>query len=253
MVRQAGAVDNGVQSSVNSIGPSCKMWFPMTETSGSTFADLAASTPIVITPTAIAFGLANAVQFYHEVTAPPTSGTLPSPGTKDFIFFTVCKTASFGRGIGQINVGDAINGPSYGTSEIDAIYLDDGVTTEEINDSNGAGGNDNTALALVRTGDRIKNWHEWEGFSNNGPGEYIIGTTSNGLDYKIAPTGSVDVTNTIKFHKTGASVTNAPSYFGIAMWVFDDGLPGDTETALLWMMNEWRIGNKVLYPGWSSV
>lgn len=42
-------------------------------------------------------------------------------------------------------------------------------------------------------------------------------------------------------------------YYGIALFVFDDGLPSDFKAALRWMKAQWSAGNKVIWPSWLSV
>lgn len=38
--------------------------------------------------------------------------------------------------------------------------------------------------------------------------------------------------------------------YGYALFVFNDTLPADWQTAYKWMANQWRQGNRVIYPGW---
>lgn len=42
-------------------------------------------------------------------------------------------------------------------------------------------------------------------------------------------------------------------YFGIAMFVFDAGLPSDFKEALRWMRDQWIAGNKVIWPAWADL
>lgn len=42
-------------------------------------------------------------------------------------------------------------------------------------------------------------------------------------------------------------------YYGIALFVFDNGLPSDFKEALRWMKSQWVAGNKVIWPDWVSV
>lgn len=39
--------------------------------------------------------------------------------------------------------------------------------------------------------------------------------------------------------------------YGIAIFYFDE-IPGDWQSALLWMRDQWAAGNKVIYPGWKG-
>lgn len=41
--------------------------------------------------------------------------------------------------------------------------------------------------------------------------------------------------------------------FGIALFVFENGMPSDWQDALRWMRQQWKVGNKVLWPGWSTL
>lgn len=38
--------------------------------------------------------------------------------------------------------------------------------------------------------------------------------------------------------------------YGIALFVFDNGLPSDFKEALRWMRDQWIAGNKVIWPNW---
>lgn len=51
----------------------------------------------------------------------------------------------------------------------------------------------------------------------------------------------------------GSSVDGNPSWYGLALFVFDNGLPSDYKQALRWMRAQWIAGNKVLWPGWKGL
>lgn len=42
-------------------------------------------------------------------------------------------------------------------------------------------------------------------------------------------------------------------YYGLALFVFDNGLPEDFREALRWMREQWMLGNKVIWPDWVTV
>lgn len=43
------------------------------------------------------------------------------------------------------------------------------------------------------------------------------------------------------------------SWYGIAIFAFNDGLPADYPEALRWMRRQWEAGNKILWPGWATL
>lgn len=46
---------------------------------------------------------------------------------------------------------------------------------------------------------------------------------------------------------------SAQDFYGILICTFEDGLPDDVPEALVWMKEQWLMGNKVVWPGWSSL
>lgn len=39
-------------------------------------------------------------------------------------------------------------------------------------------------------------------------------------------------------------------FYGLALFIFDDGLPSDYKEASAWMASRWAVGQKVIWPAW---
>lgn len=50
----------------------------------------------------------------------------------------------------------------------------------------------------------------------------------------------------------GLTAVAEQSHYGLALFVFDNGLPLDWKEALRWMRDQWLAGNKVIWPDWVS-
>lgn len=50
-----------------------------------------------------------------------------------------------------------------------------------------------------------------------------------------------------------ANLAGHNDYYGIALFVFESGLPADTKEALRWMTRQWIAGNKQIWPGWANL
>lgn len=59
--------------------------------------------------------------------------------------------------------------------------------------------------------------------------------------------GSYDVT------ETQPANVGAPHLFGMALFVFENGIPSDWLESLNWMHDQWLLNNKVIYPGWVTL
>ena len=57
----------------------------------------------------------------------------------------------------------------------------------------------------------------------------------------------------MQFGIFGAAAQVELSHFGVALFVFEDGLPDDWKEASRWMRDQWIAGNKVIWPDWVSV
>jgi len=101
MLQRPELIDNGQMTTANSIGPCCKMFFPMTETSGTTITDAVGGA--VLTPTTIGFNIANTVEVdTGGAFIGLTSGAFPAIGTKSFCLFSVFDGVSNSGGAGLI-------------------------------------------------------------------------------------------------------------------------------------------------------
>lgn len=67
----------------------------------------------------------------------------------------------------------------------------------------------------------------------------------------IDPAYSVGTLAEFMVGNTGIAGEN--DYYGIALFVFDSGLPSDFKDALRWMKEQWIAGNKVIWPGWANL
>lgn len=67
----------------------------------------------------------------------------------------------------------------------------------------------------------------------------------------IDPAYSVGTLAEFMVGNTGIAGLN--DYYGIALFVFDNGLPPDFKEALRWMKAQWAAGNKVIWPGWADL
>lgn len=67
-----------------------------------------------------------------------------------------------------------------------------------------------------------------------------------------APGDITDLGNFTHFPTFGSSVGNMDLY-GLALFVFDSGIPADVKAAIAWMTAEWQRGNKAIYPGWKGL
>lgn len=321
MQRAAGLSDTGQMTMQNSIGPCCKMWFPMTETSGTTLTDVAGGA--VVTPTSLSFVTPGTVRpilgagfpLSAGVGLTPTSGALPTIGTKDFILFAVQRlsdaTARANTYFGLKNAADDYIGVFDG----DGATIRSCVTslphaeTETFAGQNGSPFN--TANAVIRNGSSLGNWVHPdtadaaaqgntvgsgevyarvlrnEGYIDSNPATYgrysrndfgipdsiiaswqtplgggnpvlsysdlTFGTSVAGLPGVwpyIDPTFDV---GTITKITAASAVPAANDYYGLALFVFNSGLPSDFKQALRWMKAQWIAGNKVIWPGWTSI
>lgn len=69
--------------------------------------------------------------------------------------------------------------------------------------------------------------------------------------YSVQPDG--DKEHPGSFTETIGSTEIAQDYYGLVVFVFENGAPDDVGAAMDWMKAEWTKGNKVIYPGWVSL
>jgi len=84
-------------------------------------------------------------------------------------------------------------------------------------------------------------------------GDYTFGTSSGGLPgvwCQLPDSHSIPSISTIQI---GNNLAGQNDYYGIAIFVFEDGLPPDFKEALRWMNNQWLAGNKYIWPDWVSL
>ncbi len=91
------------------------------------------------------------------------------------------------------------------------------------------------------------------------PGIHYLATPEGKSTYLGVPgvwgyvrnTYDINVQNRITLG-VGGSLQPA-RYYGIALFVFQDGLPADFKEALRWMKVQWALGNKVIWPDWVTL
>jgi len=82
-----------------------------------------------------------------------------------------------------------------------------------------------------------------------------IGGSFPGLWNKLPSANySVPYVNKLKLGRgAGAGLDTSVLYYGIALFVFDSGLPSDWREALRWMRGQWLAGNKEIWPAWQNL
>jgi len=265
--RQAGIADSGVQSRDNSIPPCCKLWFPFDEGSGDTVTDVVGGVAYnMVTEDglvnwggdahslgfgAIEAGAAEwqlgATPITTEVT--PTSGSLPSIGTKAHLFVTLqgFMTGGIGGGLRYGDDGDdyidiGIEGATHVANKIvgssafygyeDAAQMPDGVSTPV-------------------GGDWVMHGLAVDAPSN--ASKAVSCYYNNGTSYLIKTDSVPSSSSVYDFAATKMSVSQVQVNRGTALFVFSGSLPTDVPEALAWMRTQWIAGNKVIYPDWVSL
>lgn len=323
-LRAAGIDDAGVMSTATSVPPCLKMWFPMTETAGTTITDVVGGA--VYTPTTINFGITDAVRIATNSQQALTSGTFPAIGTKDFIVLSVYYHDSDPTFSGATVRPEATlrfrntGTTCFATFDGDGVELYDNAGafqagTETLCGSSGNGVTTDTAChALVRNSDSVGNWLENSTWNLNGSvdNDYVtegelfartmrvegygsppnadthgtanvgrndlgisdavinsyntdsdgvalmspitsqsgVGNISGGMPGVWVSTGQAIDIATPNTLQVGLGLAAHIHYYGIAIFVFDDGLPSDFKEALRWMKDQWVAGNKVIWPNW---
>ena len=78
-----------------------------------------------------------------------------------------------------------------------------------------------------------------------------------GPDGYIRPSGATEILGAFwPYAVTGNRAIVAEweqDHYGILICSFKDGLPNDVPEALTWMKEQWLIGNKLIWPGWSAL
>ena len=317
----------------------CKMFFPMIEKVGSTtITDVVGG--VVLTPNAgtMAWRQPGGIVIKHTLnpgdTEPrvPTFGTLPNPGTKSFILFTVFEcdapTGGGGRFGTRFTIGDgsqASGKPMYGHADGDAgqVFADmaGGTATYVVGMDTFIGPTVGaySSIGIVRDGSAFGTWqHSSVTYSDyNYPArndfdvigdiftDYNLDPANNGPKYGIRGAGDListevkDRTGIVARNDYGVNISNVtsdgtndllpgfgyvtsgmpgiwgyidpaypmpainkiaigwtlehPTTYGIAMFIFDNGLPADFKDALRWMRDQWKNGTKVIWPGWKDL
>ncbi|MDH5572492.1 MAG: hypothetical protein OEY89_12055 [Gammaproteobacteria bacterium] len=83
-----------------------------------------------------------------------------------------------------------------------------------------------------------------------------LGNVAGGFPdvWALLPEGySMPYTNTLTVGRTNIALNLSVARYGLALFVFDGGLPADWKEALRWMRDQWISGNKVIWPDWVSV
>lgn len=90
------------------------------------------------------------------------------------------------------------------------------------------------------------------------------GTSNEGTSYECslaaytAPTtasaaaGDLASAPSITHFQSIASAIGNIDVYGIALFVFDNGIPADVKPAIAWMTAQWQAGVKAIYPGWKG-
>ena len=213
--------------------PSCKLFFTCDDTDNNLTDAVSGSS--IATGVAITHGTANAVTVPSGVNF--INKTLPASiavGTKSALMFVVASgIGSFEQiAFGDVGVGKLLISGS-------AFSVDDGPNAANTAGVSGTG--------LIGCG---------LGF--------VPGTSNEATKYEAttatwvtasASGAPADITNigNITQLATVAATTNTLNIYGMALFVFDSGLPGDIKAAIAWMTAEWQAGNKAIYPGWKGL
>lgn len=105
------------------------------------------------------------------------------------------------------------------------------------------------------------NWDSMPAVTRTGHsayGEAVISTTAKAnLCWGYPITGTSNVQYPGNFSASGGhngAVANlSQDIYGMVHFVFTNGTPGDVGTAMVWMRDQWASGNKVIWPGWSTL
>lgn len=90
------------------------------------------------------------------------------------------------------------------------------------------------------------------GLANAAGGDIPCTDTTFGAGGYTRPDGKIECPS-LYTGQDGGVVEYAQDYYGFAVLHFADGAPNDLSEALPWMLDQWKTGNKVIWPGWTSL
>lgn len=222
--------------------PACKLFFPITETSGASITDLVAG--VSASPVGIVDSGKTPIFASNYMTHDDIAGVLdatvvgyPDLGaTKDWIMIAVADFADNGGAV--IGIGSAAGGGSIsmkGNSKIKDV-------TPNADDLTGSAIDANTVAAALYTdlaGAPDIYLTETDGTTVLTDADTLALTAVDGMDFDTADAS---------FTLTGSTGT---ALYGVALFSFT-AFPSDISAALSWMNYQWRQGNKVIYPAWKG-
>lgn len=83
--------------------------------------------------------------------------------------------------------------------------------------------------------------------------EKVDGATALTTNGPTALTGWVAPSTIANKMTINLATGAAPKLYGLAFFQFTSGFPANLTSALAWMGNQWKAGNKWVYPGWRNL
>lgn len=267
-VREAGIVDTGTPTTVNSLGPCNKLFIPFDEGSGTTISDaltrmtfnMASLDGSVtwgggtdVTGETIPVNMASWSLGSSPLTTTvaPSTGTLPQPGEKAWLFCWLQHFAGFASPFGGLRYGPTSGDGdymdlAYENKALFECYLNGVANLLESTEQLPPADNTSYMLAAACTapanGQRVfKGWIDSSpvGGSDQQPSA-IVSSGEQFYDWTPA--------NEMSISAIGGTMIGM-----MATYVFADGLPSDIPEALSWMKEQAIAGNKVSWPGWMTI
>lgn len=208
--------------------PACAHFFNCEEAAGATTLTDVVGDVVMTTDAGITIPAAGAIDCTISLSTAPASGTITAPGTKSVVAFAV----------GNI----ALLGISYG-----------GAATQHLTISGAAVGCQYQGDSSLVSGTALTGGAVYGiGFTAEIGGDLVTFEMNDASGYvpKAAVTMAANTTLDTISNVLSLSAGNT-SLYGFAYFFFDT-LPTDIEQAVAWMTQEWRAGNKQIYPGWKG-
>ena len=219
--------------------PACKLFFPVDETSGQSLTDSVGGVVVTFDNTVTPDGTKLTVGGVSS-NGPVSNGVaFPDVGlTDDFVILFAGSPGA------ASSVGGAGAGVSVVTFSTAAAVLNLIADTDGNSDAN--------ATALCDASTEMAGFYSDRGDALGNGAVFTFMET----DGTTMATEHVTITNAdaeIDFNGTSArlNLTASTVIYGVAIFQFSE-IPSDVLTAVRWMNYQWRLGNKVVYPGWKG-
>lgn len=212
--------------------PACKMFLKFDEGAGTAITDSVSGYSIQSGLTVNWATVENAARITGS--ASPALGRTITIGTKSALLFAVANLST----VCFVNLGTA------GSTRI-------GISSTSCTVSDGT---NIAATTAPTTGSTFGHAVAFVPGTSNEATKYQASTTvwTAPVSASGSPGDITGIGDVSSFVTSGAVVGNLDIY-GLALFVFDSGIPADVKAAIAWMTAEWQRGNKAIYPGWKGL